>query len=384
MEPRAIRKDGMVRGTDGLLRVETVEAGREYVLDPLAELVWGLCDGSRTVDSLAHAASHACDRTVQREEVFSALDFLADAGLIEQRVAPPVAEANVSRRALLARIAPMVGAAAWIMSGLPAKAAGLMQESSSKEYSNKESDRKASDRESNNKESSRKSSDSESSNKENGNKSANRESSSKEDSNKSYHKEVDDKRDWDKQQDAEKARKRDTQKSWDRINESESKRAIRAESAQQKMKASWPWVYYVVGHKVSEFPDLLKLWVTARRLTVENRTLTRINYEKLFQDTEREFKFQILLSEPARTFFTKAGFAVALYDLQNPVPVLAGDSQKKSYLIFNRVADPLIGENWRYSLNADNLRLDFYDPEAAFQFLSTQQRKAANPWSTNK
>src|SRR5260370_8123920 len=112
MRPMAIRKGPMVRGPDGLLRLEMVDAGGEGVLDPFAEPIWDLCDGTRTIESLADAAGQNCNRTVPREEVFSALDFLADAGLIEQRGAPPVAEANVSRRALLARIAPVLGAAA--------------------------------------------------------------------------------------------------------------------------------------------------------------------------------------------------------------------------------------------------------------------------------
>jgi hypothetical protein len=47
--PKSIRHLAMVRGTDGLLRLEMVDAGREVVLDPLAELVW--------IFLTAHAAS---------------------------------------------------------------------------------------------------------------------------------------------------------------------------------------------------------------------------------------------------------------------------------------------------------------------------------------
>ncbi len=349
MRPRAIRKDAMVRGTDGLLRVEMVEAGREYVLDPFAELIWELSDGSRTVETLAQGAAQTCKRPVHREEVFSALDFLADAGLIEERVAPPVAEANVSRRALLAQIAPVVGAAAWMMSGISAKAGGLIQYN---ESNSKESNSKADAREANTK-------------------ADNREASNKESDRKAQDRASSGKRDWDKQQDAEKGRKRDLQKTFDRINESESKRA----TLRQKMRTSWPKVYDVVGHKLSEFPELLDKWQVARRRAVGRQTLTPGNYGELFQRTQESFQFQIMLSHAAMARFTNAGFTLPL-DFKNFAPLLAGDTQKKTYLILQHVADPAIGDNWRYALSAGNLQLEFNDLEAAYQFLSN--RRAAD------
>lgn len=130
MEPKAIRNHSMRRGSDGLLRLVMVDADREFVLDPLAEFIWDLADGSRDIDVLAEAASRAFDRVVEQEQIFSALDFLADAGLIEERVAPPAAETKVSRRSVLSRIVPVAGAAAWMMSGGSAKAAGLFQTTS--------------------------------------------------------------------------------------------------------------------------------------------------------------------------------------------------------------------------------------------------------------
>lgn len=356
MRPKAIRKDGMVRGTDGLLRLEIVEEGREYVLDPFAELIWDLSDGSHTIETLAEAAGRTYQREVRREEVFSALDFLADAGLLEERVTPPVAEANassvtnassVSRRVLLARIAPVIGAA-WMISGT--KAGGLMQwsESNSKEDSNKaaarESNTKADNREISNKESDRKGDD----------------------------RERDGKRDWDRQQDAEKGRKRDTKATFDRINESESKRSAYLNNLQQKMRTSWPKLYNVVGHKLSEFPELLKAWQVATRL---NPTLTSSNYDKLFQSSVKSFKFQLLLSVPALTVFSRAGFDVGL-DSIGSGPLLPGDAEKKTFLVLEQIANPAFEDNWRYALSPDNLRIQFNDPEAAYQFLSTRARGA--------
>jgi hypothetical protein len=92
----------------------------------LAEFVWDLSDGSCSLEGLAQAASKAFDRVVHKEEVFSALDFLADAGLLEQRIAPPVAEGKVSRRSLLVQIAPVVGVG--MILGASARAGGLFQD----------------------------------------------------------------------------------------------------------------------------------------------------------------------------------------------------------------------------------------------------------------
>jgi hypothetical protein len=139
----------MVRGTDGLLRLEMAEAGRQVVLDPLAELIWDLSDGSLSPEGLTQAAGRVFDRDVHKEEVFSALDFLADAGLIEERVAPPVAEGKVSRRSLLVQLAPVVGAGAFMMLGTSARAGGLLQnhtEVNSKESTEKEHGQKNLDR----------------------------------------------------------------------------------------------------------------------------------------------------------------------------------------------------------------------------------------------
>jgi hypothetical protein len=372
MKPKAIRNPAMVRGTDGLLRFEMVDAGREFVLDPLAELVWDLSDGSRDLEALAQAAGRAFDRVVHREEVFSALDFLADAGLIEERVAPPVAEGNVSRRSLLVRIGPIAGAAAWMMSGVSARAGGLLQYN---ESASKESDNKARDREYNDKESGRKATARESDNKERDN---------KEGDNKAVGK-----RDWDRQQDAEKGRKSEFKRTFDQVNESARKREIRDEQVEQKIRASWPKVYGIVGHKLSEFPELQQCWGDARNMAGWNgwnHPLTADNYSKAFEDMQPAFGTLIRVTPAARDRFAKAGFDLPGGLLPRVLPgglvlidppLLAGDSDKKTYLILEHIADPAIGDNWQYALSADNLRFAFDDVEAAYQFLSNRRATGA-------
>ncbi len=374
MKPKAVRNAAIVRGTDGLLRLEMGDAGREFVLDPLAELVWDLSDGSRNLEALAQAASRALDRVVHREEVFSALDFLADAGLIEERVAPPVAEGNVSRRLLLVRIGPVVGAAAWMMSGVSARAGGLIQYN---ESASKESDRKAADREYNDKESGRKAADREYNNKQSGREAADRESDNKERDNKNHDRESDDKQDWKRQQDAEKRRKSEFKRNIDEINESEQKRDIRVQQLEQKMRASWPRVYNIVGHKLSEFPELRQCWERAKVKGWWAQTLTADNYNELFQWKQSLFGLEVSGSAAARARFAKADFDLPKDPLNSPPlnwpPFLAGDSHKKTYLILEHIADPAIGDNWRYAVDADNLRFAFEDLEAAYQFLSSRR-----------
>ena len=373
MKPKAIRNPFMVRGTDGLLRVEMVDAGREFVLDSLAELVWDLSDGSYDIEALVQAADRALDRVVKKEEVFSALDFLADAGLIEERVAPPVAEGNVSRRKLLAQIAPALGVAAWMMSGGSGSASGFFQwsESGSKEDSNKEYNRKSDSREQSNKEYNNKTINREQSTKEYNRKVDSRESGSKEGNGKNRDRETDDKLDWNRQQDAEKHRKSDLNRMFDEINESARKHDVRVEQATQKMRASWPRLYQVVSHKLSDFPELRDIWAKAAagpgvRLTADNYAIQFQQAQSLF------FGLSLRWSTPAVNRFNGAGFEVLPFDLATP-PLLAGDSQKKTRLVLVHVLDPAIGNNWRNALNADNLRFEFYDAEAAYQFLSSRR-----------
>ncbi|GEM_PF-6873211 len=371
MKPKAIGKPTVRRGKDGLLRLEMVDTGREFILDPMAELIWELSDGSRNLEALAQAASRAFDRVVHNEEVFSALDFLADIGLIEERVAPPAAEGNVSRRSLLARIAPVVSAAAWILSGGSARAGGLFQynESDSKESSNKEYNRKADNREASNKEYNTKAGNHEASDKESNTKAGNREASDKERARK-----TDDKQDWNRQQDAEKRRKSEFKRTIDQINESERKHAVVREQVTRKMQASWPKLYDIVGHKLSEIPELRKVWERASIGATPN--LRADNYADLFQKTQHLFfGLTLRFSGPAMTRYANAGFEVPVFDLSTP-PLLPGDSQKKTHLVLEYVTSPAIGDNWRYALSSDNLHLEFYDPEAAYQFLSS--RRSAN------
>lgn len=71
------------------------QATAGVTLDALAEQVLQLADGTRTVSAIALEAK------ASEREVWAALDWLSDAGLLEMRIAPPAAAVKVSRRSLL-------------------------------------------------------------------------------------------------------------------------------------------------------------------------------------------------------------------------------------------------------------------------------------------
>jgi hypothetical protein len=127
-------------------------------------------------------------------------------------------------------------------------------------------------------------------------------------------------------------------------------------------------VYDIVGHKLSEFSELQRIWEGARPW---KPPLTVDNYADQFKSTLRSFELRVRFSLPATTRFGNAGFDLPLA-AKNWAPLLAGDSQEKTYLVLVHVAYPASGDNWRYALNADNLRFEFNDVEAAYQFLSSR------------
>jgi hypothetical protein len=76
-----------------------------------AQRVLEACDGAREVAAIAAGSG------LDEVRVFAALDALADAGLLEQRIAPPAGLGTLSRRALVSRAAQVAAAAAGVLAG---------------------------------------------------------------------------------------------------------------------------------------------------------------------------------------------------------------------------------------------------------------------------
>jgi hypothetical protein len=82
-----------------------------FALDPAAACVFTHADGTRDVAELVTVLRASVDPSAEAEAVWSILDRLADAGLIETRVAPPAGSSRLNRRSLLRKGA--VGSAAF-------------------------------------------------------------------------------------------------------------------------------------------------------------------------------------------------------------------------------------------------------------------------------
>ena len=94
--PRATRRDESV-----VLGAQCVRVGSSQV-GMLAGFLWARADGSRTVGDLAHAAERELRCEIPRGDVWLALDELADAGLLAERLTPPAAGGSqLTRRELL-------------------------------------------------------------------------------------------------------------------------------------------------------------------------------------------------------------------------------------------------------------------------------------------
>lgn len=98
-------------------------------LPPLAAFIWAHADGTRDVNALADTAQQTLGTTIDVETVWVALDALADANLLEQRLAPPAAARHRwTRREML----HAAGAALVVLGGLfPRPVAGAGDDSPS-------------------------------------------------------------------------------------------------------------------------------------------------------------------------------------------------------------------------------------------------------------
>jgi|GEM_PF-2695483 len=102
------RNDALaVEGGDGAPGIALhLDAGDVLRLGPLETRLWQLCNGERSVDSIAATLASELDATVTPELVWRALDGMADAGVLVERPAPPASPGRVDRRGFLHRTLP--------------------------------------------------------------------------------------------------------------------------------------------------------------------------------------------------------------------------------------------------------------------------------------
>lgn len=87
--PRA-EVDGLVAlDVAGALIVQALDGSDRAHLDKTAGLVWRLADGKTSVEKISHRLSTEFGVAADSEVVWAALDRLADAELISERITPP-------------------------------------------------------------------------------------------------------------------------------------------------------------------------------------------------------------------------------------------------------------------------------------------------------
>jgi len=371
---------------DGFMRARPGSSENWFLLDSFTGAVWQHCDGSRELPALVVALAEAMQRPVATEEVFRALDYLADAGLLLSRASPPIGEVDVGRRALLSRVTPTIAAVATL--GLYSPMVGA-DESSNKEYDRKEDSRKSDNRESNRKESNRKDDKRESDQKFN-----KREDDRRED-NRKHSEEVHDKSAEDDRKEStrkdDEHHEQDTKNTRRKVTPSPSptqtERPANTDSPSSAVNAKRPaskdmrpnrdyWVravyarvFDVVDRSIAECPEIASVWHQAVLGALQGSTLTAQNYRQVYASVGDNFGRFLLADGPSRARFKNSGFE---FQSGSIVPVLSfvpDTSKQVTALTLRLTVDPGIGDNWRYILSAKYQRIEFENAEAAMNVM---------------
>ena len=107
----AAKTDGItVQNTEDGFLLQSGDASEGYLLHPIAHEVWKRSDGFASVAQIASAIRAEFHMDIQEETVWSALDHLADADLIQHRLTPPGATTAFSGRPFLRKLGTSTGA----------------------------------------------------------------------------------------------------------------------------------------------------------------------------------------------------------------------------------------------------------------------------------
>lgn len=103
MKPHARRNDLERQYVDEELVIYDLTTEQAHCLNPLAARVYDLADGTRTVEEIVGEARKV-DASIDTAAVWAALDALADASLLTERVAPPAGDFSPARRDLVRNV----------------------------------------------------------------------------------------------------------------------------------------------------------------------------------------------------------------------------------------------------------------------------------------
>jgi hypothetical protein len=151
MNPIARRNDLREESVEDEVVVFDIRTSKAHCLHPLTARIRELSDGTRSVSDITAKLKEA-GHPISEDDVWAALDGLADADLLERRVTPPAADRQVSRRRLVRTLAAASAIGAFGISSIVVPLAAQTQsgggpgeeakEEDDKESSGKEQDRK--------------------------------------------------------------------------------------------------------------------------------------------------------------------------------------------------------------------------------------------------
>jgi len=120
----------------------------------------------------------------------------------------------------------------------------------------------------------------------------------------------------------------------------------------------------IIGKKLSEYPILEKLWNDAKDTVLKKETLTKDNYEELFNHTRNAFYRRVRKDSNAKQLFENAGFE--LPNAETTAPKLSGVSAdipvEETRVSLDHTPEKAQGDNWKNALDADHLQMEFARP----------------------
>ncbi|WP_297324639.1 DUF4157 domain-containing protein [Nitrosomonas sp.] len=125
----------------------------------------------------------------------------------------------------------------------------------------------------------------------------------------------------------------------------------------------------VIGHKISDTP-LRDAWEAARTKVLDGRDINTITREEMigkggFYDKVRDaFWDEVQANDSAKHYLNNGGFDFTggRAPLYQTSATNIGDQELRISL--DHVDEKAIGENWRKAINADNLRMEFQNPNS--------------------
>jgi len=119
----------------------------------------------------------------------------------------------------------------------------------------------------------------------------------------------------------------------------------------------------VIGVRLDEIEPVRRCWERARQRVLSQHTLGPSNYADLYDRARRLFWSEVRNDAEATAHFRRAGFEFPATDSSAPMlGTIADVSATEIRVSLDHIAEKAIGDNWRYALDTDNLRMEFSMP----------------------